>query len=118
KLTPCAADTPLTHPAMDEAFSRPFSVIYHSADYFAQGVIMIRRQSCCSRVSVRLGLLLSPAWLWAQGSSVGSITGVVNDPTGSAIPGAAVTIRNVNTNQDRQTSTSGSGVYSVTSLPV
>jgi len=49
---------------------------------------------------------------------VGSITGVVNNPSGSAVPGAAVMIRNVNTNQDRQTSTNGAGVYSVTSLPV
>src|SRR5713101_2411636 len=79
---------------------------------------MTSRQSCCYRLSICFGLLLSPAWLWAQGSSVGSITGVVNDPSGSAIPGAAVAIRNVNTNQDRQTSTNGAGVYSVTSLPV
>jgi hypothetical protein len=67
---------------------------------------------------VCLGLLVLPAWLGAQGSSVGSITGVVNNPSGSAVPGAAVVIRNVNTNQDRQTSTNGAGVYSVTSLPV
>ena len=36
---------------------------------------------------------------------MGSITGI-NDPSGSAIPGAAVAIRNVDTNQDRQTSKS------------
>ncbi len=76
------------------------------------------RQSSRYRLSIALGVLLSPAWLWAQGSSVGSITGVVNDPSGSAIPGAAVAIRNINTNQDRQTRTNGSGAYSVTSLPV
>lgn len=61
------------------------------------------------RLLTCLGLLLSPAWLSGQGSSLGSIIGVVNDHSGSAIPGAAVVIRNVDTNQDRQTNTNGAG---------
>jgi hypothetical protein len=36
-----------------------------------------------------------PLVLWAQGGSVGTVTGVVTDPSGSAIPAALVTIRNV-----------------------
>jgi hypothetical protein len=70
------------------------------------------------RFSLRLALVFSPVLMWAQGSSVGNITGVVSDPSGSAIPGAALVIRNVNTNQSRQTSTNSSGLYSLTSLPV
>ncbi|MEX2260941.1 MAG: TonB-dependent receptor [Bryobacteraceae bacterium] len=56
--------------------------------------------------------------LCAQGSSVGTITGLVTDPSGSAIPAAVLIIRNVNTNQTRETRSSGSGLYTVTSLPV
>ena len=66
-----------------------------------------------------LGLLfLTPVALHAQGSSVGTITGSVLDPSGSAIPGAAVSIRNINTNQTRETRTGDAGLYTVTSLPV
>lgn len=63
-------------------------------------------------------LSLTPEVLSAQGSSVGNITGAVTDPSGSAIPGAAVAIRNINTNQTRETRTGDAGLYTVTSLPV
>ena len=56
--------------------------------------------------------------VWAQGSSVGNITGSVTDPSGSAIPGATVAIRNINTNQTRETRTGDAGLYTVTTLPV
>src|SRR5262245_37604049 len=66
-----------------------------------------------------LGLLsLIPVLLNAQGSSVGTITGSVSDPSGSAIPRASISIRNINTNQTRETRTGEAGFYTVTSLPV
>jgi len=59
-----------------------------------------------------------PAALQAQGSSVGTITGSVVDQSGSAIPSAAISIRNINTNQTREVRTGEAGLYAVTSLPV
>jgi hypothetical protein len=63
-------------------------------------------------------LFLTPAFLQAQGSSVGNITGTVLDQSGSAIQKAAISIRNINTNQTRETVTGEAGIYAVTSLPV
>ncbi len=48
----------------------------------------------------------------------GTILGTVTDPSGAVISGANVTIHNVNTGQDRNTSTSGDGSYAVTELPI
>lgn len=79
---------------------------------------MTLRQSGLHSLSIGIALLSSPLFLWAQGSSVGSITGVISDPSGAAIPNAAVAIRNLGTNQSRQTATNTSGAYSVTSLAV
>src|SRR5947209_701123 len=59
-----------------------------------------------------------PVLLWAQGGSVGTVTGFVTDPSGAAIPAAVVTIRNVGTNSTREMKTGASGVFTVTSLPV
>jgi hypothetical protein len=61
---------------------------------------------------------LAPVILQGQGSSVGNITGAVIDPSGSAIPGATISIRNIHTNQTRETRTGEAGLYTVTSLPV
>jgi hypothetical protein len=61
---------------------------------------------------------ISSAPLAGQGSSTAAITGLITDPSGSAIPGATVSVRNVSTNQTRETRTGGSGLFTVTSLPV
>lgn len=58
----------------------------------------------------------SSGWsLWGQGIT-GSITGTVTDDTGAAIPGATVTVRNVDTNAVRIVTTSDVGTYTVTQL--
>ena len=54
--------------------------------------------------------------LWGQGIT-GSMTGVVTDDTGATIPGATVTIRQVETNATRVATTSDAGTYTVTQLP-
>src|SRR5260370_21217073 len=59
-----------------------------------------------------------PLLLWAQGGSVGTVTGLVSDPSGAAIPAAVVSIRNVGTNSTREMKTGASGVCTLTSLPV
>ena len=48
----------------------------------------------------------------------GSISGVINDASGAAIPGAAVVIRNQETGSERQLTTNGEGLYSAPSIPV
>jgi Carboxypeptidase regulatory-like domain len=52
---------------------------------------------------------------WAQS---GSISGVVTDSSGAVVQGALVEVQNVETNQLRSAVSSGTGVYTVTELPV
>ena len=47
----------------------------------------------------------------------GSITGSVTDSTGAAVPGATVTATQTETNQSRKETTSGSGYYTLSSVP-
>ncbi|WP_158751496.1 TonB-dependent receptor domain-containing protein [Acidobacterium sp. S8] len=49
--------------------------------------------------------------LLAQATASGNISGVVTDPTGAAVPNAAVTVTNTATNAERRTVTSGTGEY-------
>ncbi len=46
----------------------------------------------------------------------GSISGVIADPSGAVIPGAAVKLRNTATNEQRVTTSSGAGIYQFVSL--
>ncbi|MBI3209598.1 MAG: TonB-dependent receptor [Candidatus Solibacter usitatus] len=55
--------------------------------------------------------------LYGQGTN-GAFTGVVIDPTGAVIAGAAVTLNNIATGIAAHSITNGTGVYSVPSLPV
>src|ERR1700692_3628126 len=48
----------------------------------------------------------------------GTILGTVTDATGAVIPGATVTIRNVNTGLVRTTETQADGSYRVPELPI
>jgi outer membrane receptor protein involved in Fe transport len=59
--------------------------------------------------------LIGSGTLFAQGTT-GTITGVVTDPTGAVIPGAAVTITSQGTGVDFHLTTNGAGIYSMTSL--
>ncbi len=60
--------------------------------------------------------LLSIAALFGQ-SDRGVITGTVSDSTGALIPGAQVVITNVNTGANSETVTTGTGNYTLLSLP-
>src|SRR6476660_603436 len=53
----------------------------------------------------------------AAAQTFGEITGRVNDPSGAAVPGAAISVTNVATNAVRQTVTADSGNYAFPSLP-
>lgn len=47
----------------------------------------------------------------AQSVTSGDVTGTITDQTNAAIPGAAVTLTNVNTNASQKTSTNAEGSY-------
>ncbi|MBS1801290.1 MAG: TonB-dependent receptor [Acidobacteria bacterium] len=51
-------------------------------------------------------------------SSFGQIAGVIDDPTGAAIPDAAVTITNISTQAKRTVSSDGNGNFIATNLPI
>jgi hypothetical protein len=61
-------------------------------------------------------LILLSASAWAQ-SFRGSIRGTVTDPSGSVIAGAKITAKNINTGQQRETTTGSNGSYVLAELP-
>jgi hypothetical protein len=69
------------------------------------------------QLGITVCLLLSLEPLAAQ-TTTGSIVGTVTDNSGAAVPGAAVTVTNVDTNITTKTTTDSSGNYVVTPLPV
>src|SRR6266436_444578 len=62
-------------------------------------------------------LILAAAPAWGQ-TFRGTILGVVSDATGAAVPGATVTVHNVDTGLLRKTETQGDGSYRVPELPI
>jgi hypothetical protein len=52
---------------------------------------------------------------WAQ---TASIAGTVTDSSGAVVQGAEITVRNTDTNLSRTSTSSGTGAYSITELPV
>jgi outer membrane receptor protein involved in Fe transport len=60
-------------------------------------------------------ILIVAAGISAQ-SNTGSITGIVQDPSGAAIPNATVTVTNVGTNDTRTTQSKDDGLYEIPSL--
>jgi hypothetical protein len=68
--------------------------------------------------STTIGLcaLVLPAALIAQVETSTSIRGLVTDPTGAAVPGASVVVRNTETNEERIAGTDATGFYAFPSL--
>ena len=54
----------------------------------------------------------------ARAQSTGSITGTVSDPSGAAVPDAAVTVTNTGTSQSRTVQSNSSGIFSFPNLPI
>jgi hypothetical protein len=76
----------------------------------------------CSKFSIAIRILLVMACLaamsvpmWGQGF-YGSIVGTVTDASGAIIPGAAVTLTNIGTNEKRTAETDATGNYRFVSL--
>jgi hypothetical protein len=53
----------------------------------------------------------------AQSADTGTIFGTIQDKSGAALPGAKVTITNINTNVGKTLTTNSSGFYSVEAIP-
>src|SRR6266849_7125021 len=71
------------------------------------------------RSKCKIRIVLAAAALILSGSALGQtagITGLITDPNGAAIPGAAITARNVNTGIDTETITNNQGYYTFPSL--
>jgi hypothetical protein len=66
----------------------------------------------------KIGLLVSLGVLFCGGAwaQTAQITGLVTDPNGAAVPGAAVTARNLATDINTETVTNGQGYYTLPSL--
>lgn len=60
--------------------------------------------------------LLLVAIVWAQGTA--TFFGTVTDASGAVVPGARVTVRNIQTGLERQTTTDETGSFVVSQLPV
>src|ERR1700754_4714237 len=70
-----------------------------------------------SRLLVLIALLTACITSFAQVTS-GDLTGTIYDPTGAAVPGAAVTVRNDATGVEINVKSGSAGEYRVPNLPV
>src|SRR5436853_6265519 len=62
-------------------------------------------------------IVLSAVAIFGQGTS-GTILGTVADPQGAVIAGVTVSVKNLDTQRQRQVTTDSSGYYRVEALPV
>jgi len=74
--------------------------------------LLIRRFVLVSTLAI---LCLGGTRALGQGTNA-SLTGQVTDPTGAAVPGAAVTLTNTDTNLIQNSTSNGDGVYIVEAL--
>jgi hypothetical protein len=66
---------------------------------------------------VGLGLFLCAGVPAMAQLTTGTITGSVTDPSGAAVPGATITVKNVDTGASRSTVSGPTGRYEIASLP-
>ena len=63
-------------------------------------------------------LVCGPAFpAWSQTTSMGTITGLVTDPTNAVVPDATVTVKDTKTSEVRTTATNNAGRYVFVNLP-
>src|ERR1700723_977333 len=65
-----------------------------------------------------LGVFLHSGVLFAQSGNSGTISGVVKDPSGAVVAGAAVTIHNPVSGYDRKTNTDSAGSFNFSNIPL
>src|SRR2546427_526093 len=65
-------------------------------------------------------MLVSTAWISAAGQSLGNagtIKGTVLDPSGAAVPGAVISVRNPVTGYSQETTSAADGTFQLSNLP-
>ncbi|MGH9934607.1 MAG: carboxypeptidase regulatory-like domain-containing protein, partial [Blastocatellia bacterium] len=67
-------------------------------------------------ISLLMVIVLHPALAWGQATQ-GSLNGLVKDPQNLPAPGASVTARNLQTNEQFTSTTNDQGVFELPSLP-
>jgi len=71
----------------------------------------------CVLFSLSFSLLAPPPAFGQAQANAGDLVGLVTDPEGARVPGAAVTVRNLATNFSRSTTTNSEGAYQLLALP-
>lgn len=79
---------------------------------------MRNRKRSLLRIMLWVVICCSPLGISGQGSSEGTITGTVTDPSGSQIPSAQITLRSLQTNSVRELKTNSSGEFTIPNLSV
>ncbi|MBI4544826.1 MAG: TonB-dependent receptor, partial [Gemmatimonadetes bacterium] len=78
-----------------------------------------RRSSWLAGLAAGMTFLIAPVPLQSQSqATTGVIRGTVRDPAGAAVPGAAVAVRNRQTNFERRVTTNELGIFVASLLPV
>jgi hypothetical protein len=75
------------------------------------GALAMKSSTWFVRLLVLLAVIGSAQFLFAQGTDLGTITGLVTDGTGAVVPNAKVVILDLATNTSRTTATNSQGVY-------
>jgi protocatechuate 3,4-dioxygenase beta subunit len=65
-----------------------------------------------------LTILWTACNVFGQGSTAGTITGIITDPSGATVPGATVTVSNTATGFSREMKTDSTGNYTFPTLAV
>jgi hypothetical protein len=73
---------------------------------------------CCFQIFSAFLLLSASSSVAISQSDRGGIEGRVLDPSGAVVPGAQITLRNMETNVVIKTASNASGIYSISNLPV
>lgn len=109
-----ASSLRLESPSM---FARP---TIHSL--LIRSLLQLRRKpmSKASRLGTIVAVLI--AWLLASSpapaqTNFGQLNGTIQDQTGNVVPGAQVTLKNLDTGTERQATSSGTGSYVILTVP-
>src|SRR5882762_9508537 len=78
--------------------------------------VAMKSAPCFALSLLLLSAFGSPRFLFAQGTDLGTITGLVTDGTGAVVPNAKVVILDLGTKSTRETKTSAQGEYRVFGL--